>query len=237
MGKGKLRKFRENETFNHVIEPDAKGHITESHPLKGKWKNDFFNNQHPIVLELGCGKGEYSVGLAKLFPEKNFIGIDIKGARIWRGAKTSFEEKMTNIAFLRTRIELINSFFDKDEVDEIWITFPDPQMKKRRAKKRLTSPVFLSMYQKFLKNEGLINLKTDSRFLYQYTQAVVRANGLKIFKNTSDLYNENWTDKILSIQTHYEQLHIDDGDTINYIAFYLKHDQKLQEPDFTEEDG
>ena len=232
MGKGKLHKFQEIETFSHVIEPEVKEHITHSHSLKGEWNNKFFKNQNPIVLELGCGKGEYSVGLAKHFPNKNFIGVDIKGARIWRGAKTSFEEKITNIAFLRTRIELINSFFDTNEVDEIWITFPDPQMKKRRTKKRLTSSGFLTQYQKLLKNRGIVHLKTDSTFLYEYTNEVVKLNDLQIIRKTSDLYSENWTDKILSIQTHYEKLHIDEGDLINYISFYLDNDKELLEPDF-----
>ena len=236
MGKGKLHKFQEIKTFNHVIEPDIKGYLSENHHLKGKWNSDFFKNQNPIVLELGCGKGEYSVGLAQKFPNKNFIGIDIKGARIWRGAKTSSEKELQNIAFLRTRIELITSFFTEDEVDEIWITFPDPQMKKRRAKKRLTSINFLSNYQQFLKQNGIVNLKTDSTFLYEYTNAVVNTNTLKIIRNTSNLYAEDWTDEILSIQTHYEKLHIDDGDTINYISFNLDKNQKLIMPDFDEDD-
>lgn len=236
MGKGKLEKFKDNARFEHVIEPEVKGHVTVDHPLKGNWNTSFFKNNKPIVVELGCGKGEYTVGLARLFPKKNFIGVDIKGARIWRGAKTSFDEGLTNVAFLRTRIELINSFFAANEVDEIWITFPDPQMKKRRAKKRLTSSGFLGRYQQFLKNNGWVNLKTDSTFLYEYTNAVVNKNKLVIHKNTADLYSENWTDKILSIQTHYEQLHIDEGDRINYIAFELPQDQKLSEPEFDAED-
>lgn len=236
MGKGKLEKFQDNARFEHVIEPEVKGHVATDHPLKGNWKTSFFKNNKPIVVELGCGKGEYTVGLARLFPDKNFIGVDIKGARIWRGAKTSFDEGLTNVAFLRTRIELINSFFAANEVDEIWITFPDPQMKKRRAKKRLTSTGFLGRYQQFLKNNGWVNLKTDSTFLYEYTNAVVHENKLVIHKNTSDLYSENWTDKILSIQTHYEQLHIDEGDRINYIAFELPQNIKLSEPEFNAED-
>ena len=236
MGKGKLHKFQENETFSHVIEPEVKEHIAHNHSLKGKWKQSFFKNQNPIVLELGCGKGEYSVGLAKQFANKNFIGVDIKGARIWRGAKTSFEEKITNIAFLRTRIELINSFFTTDEVDEIWITFPDPQMKKRRAKKRLTSSMFLTQYQKLLRNRGIVHLKTDSKFLYEYTNEVVKLNNLQIIRKTSDLYSENWTDEILSIQTHYEKLHIDEGDLINYISFYLDNEKELLEPEFEYDD-
>lgn len=236
MGKGKLHKFQEIKTFNHVVEPDIKGYLSENHSLKGNWNSHFFKNQNPIVLELGCGKGEYSVGLAQKFPNKNFIGIDIKGARLWRGAKTSSEKELLNVGFLRTRIELINSFFGENEVDEIWITFPDPQMKKRRAKKRLTSINFLMKYQQFLKHNGIVNLKTDSKFLYEYTNAVVDANALTIIKNTSNLYNEEWVDDILSINTHYEKLHIDDGDTINYISFNLDKNLKLKQPDFIEDD-
>lgn len=236
MGKGKLRKFQENLLFEHVIEPEVKEYVEHNHSLKGKWNSDFFKNTNPIVLELGCGKGEYAVGLANIFPNKNFIGVDIKGARIWKGAKTSNQEKLSNIGFLRTRIELINSFFNENEADEIWITFPDPQMKKRRAKKRLTSSIFLSLYQKLIKDQGIVHLKTDSRFLYDYTNAVVKLNKLDIIRNTANLYAENWTDEILSIQTHYEKLHIDDGDTIHYISFYLDKNKSLLEPDFQEDD-
>jgi len=236
VGKGKLRKFREIGTYDHVVEANVKEQIDCDHPLKGKWKHEFFKNQNPIVLELGCGKGEYSVGMAKHFPDKNFIGIDIKGARIWRGAKTSLEENLTNVGFLRTRIELINLFFGEDEISEIWITFPDPQMKRRRAKKRLTSSIFLAQYQNILKDKGIVHLKTDSKFLYEYTNAIVKVNVLEVIKNTSNLYEENWTDEILSIQTHYEKLHIDDGDAINYISFYLDKNRSLQEPFFREGD-
>ncbi|MGE4287925.1 MAG: tRNA (guanosine(46)-N7)-methyltransferase TrmB [Salinivirgaceae bacterium] len=232
MGKGKLKKFQDNARFEHVIEPEVKGHVASDHALKGNWNTTFFKNKQPLVLELGCGKGEYSVGLARIFPEKNFIGVDIKGARIWKGAKTSFEEGLKNVAFLRTRIEVINSFFAPNEVDEIWITFPDPQMKKRRAKKRLTSSGFLSRYQKFIKNKALVHLKTDSTFLYEYTNEVVRVNQLKVIKNTPNLYGESWTDEILSIQTHYEQIHIDEGDRINYIVFELPKNKILIEPEF-----
>lgn len=230
VGKGKLKKFREIAEFEHVIEPEVKGYVEVDHSLKGKWNTEFFEKPNPIILELGCGKGEYSVGLAQEFPEKNFIGVDIKGARIWKGAKTSHELGLKNVGFLRTRIELINSFFTTDEVSEIWVTFPDPQSKKRRAKKRLTSSGFLTRYQKFLKNEGTIHLKTDSTFLYEYTLEVVKLNNLVILKNTSDLYTENWTDRVLSIQTHYEKLHIDEGDNINYLAFKLPKNLELKEP-------
>lgn len=232
MGKGKLNKFEENRSFAHVIEPEVKEYVEHNHSLKGKWNELFFKNNNPIVLELGCGKGEYSVGLAQMFPSKNFIGVDIKGARIWRGAKTSHQQQLNNIGFLRTRIELINSFFSENEADEIWITFPDPQMKKRRAKKRLTSSGFLGLYQKLLKHNGIVHLKTDSRFLYEYTNEVAKLNKLEIIKNTANLYSEGWTDEVLKIQTHYEKLHIDDGETIHYISFYLDKSKKLLEPDF-----
>lgn len=230
MGKRKLERFRQNTEFEHVIEPEVKEFIAVDHPIKGKWRSDFFKNENPIVIELGCGKGEYTVGLSKLFPEKNFIGVDIKGARIWRGAKDSFEQGIKNVGFLRTRIELINSFFVENEVDEIWITFPDPQMKKRRAKKRLTSPVFLKNYQKLLKDNGIVHLKTDSAFLYEYTNKVAELNQLEIIRNTSNLYSEHWTDQTLSIQTHYERLHIDEGENINYISFRLPKHKTLQDP-------
>jgi len=172
------------------------------------------------------------VGLAREFQNKNFIGVDIKGARIWKGAKASLEEKLANVAFLRTRIEVIEAFFAPNEISEIWITFPDPQMKSGRAKKRLTSARFLTRYQQFLLNQGLIHLKTDSKFFYEYTLEVVKYNKLELIKNTSNLYNEHWTDSILSIQTHYEKLHIDEGDSINYISFKLNNQQLLKEPTF-----
>lgn len=235
MGKGKLAKFRENETFENVFQPEVSDFLNYTHPLKGHWHDSVFKNENPIVLELGCGKGEYTVGMARMFPNKNFIGVDIKGARIWTGAKSSNLEQMRNVTFLRTRIELISSFFADNEVSEIWITFPDPQMKKRRAKKRLTSSAFLSMYQHLLADGGFVNLKTDSRFLYHYTCAVAEQNNLPILHKTADLYSEPWLDNVLSIKTYYEQLHIDDGDTIHYLKFSLPHNAKLIEPEFDEE--
>lgn len=235
MGKGKLAKFAENETFENVFQPEVTDFINFTHPLKGNWNKDVFKNDNPIVLELGCGKGEYTVGLGRMFPDRNFIGVDIKGARIWTGAKSSNLEQMKNVAFLRTRIEIISSFFAKNEVSEIWITFPDPQMKKRRAKKRLTSSLFLSMYQGLLADNGCINLKTDSRFLYRYSCEVAKQNSLQIERQTADLYNEPWLDDVLQIKTYYEQLHIDDGNTIHYLKFRLPQGKQLVEPDFDEE--
>lgn len=236
MGKGKLAKFRENETFENVFQPEVSDFLDYTYPLKGKWRKEVFKNDNPIVLELGCGKGEYTVGLARKFPDKNFIGIDIKGARIWTGAKSANTEQLRNVAFLRTRIEIIKAFFDKNEVNEIWITFPDPQMKKRRAKKRLTSSLFLTMYQELLTDNGSVNLKTDSRFLYRYTCEVAQQNNLEIEFQTADLYNEPWIDDVLQIKTYYEQLHIDDGNTIHYLKFKLPQNKQLVEPDFDEEE-
>ncbi len=230
MGKGKLRKFQQNAAYQHVVEPEVEEFVVHSHSLKGKWNVSFFKNENPIVVEFGCGKGEYTVGLGQLFPKKNFVGVDIKGARIWRGATDSQEKQLNNVGFLRTRIELITSFFDTNEIDEIWITFPDPQMKKRRAKKRLTSSVFLKKYQQLLKDNGIVHLKTDSSFLYEYTLEVIKLNELELIKSTDNLYQETWTDDILNIQTHYERLHIDDGDTINYVSFRLPKEKALIEP-------
>ena len=232
MGKGKLAKFRENETFANVFQPEVSDFTNFTHELKGTWHSSVFKNNNPIVLELGCGKGEYTVGMARMFPDKNFIGVDIKGARIWTGAKASNLEQMSNVAFLRTRIEIIRAFFAPGEVSEIWITFPDPQMKKRRAKKRLTSSLFLTMYQQLLADNGFVNLKTDSRFLYKYSCEVAVQNGLEIIRQSADLYSEPWIDDVLGIKTYYEQLHIDDGNTIHYLKFRLPASKPLIEPDF-----
>ena len=171
MGKDKLRRFRENLTFDCFVQPEFDEVFHCDHPLKGRWRSDFFRNDNPIVLELGCGKGEYTVALAEHDPSRNYIGIDIKGARMWRGAKSVTERKIANAGFLRTRVEFINGLFAENEVDEIWITFPDPQLKSRRAKKRLTSPLFLEYYARLLKSDGWINLKTDSKHLFAYTNA------------------------------------------------------------------
>lgn len=198
-------------------------------PMKGKWNSEFFKNDNPIVLELGCGKGEYAVGLARKFPNLNFIGVDIKGARMWTGAKQAETEGLKNVAFVRTHIELIASFFTKDEVSEIWITFPDPQMKK--VNKRLTSTRFMNLYRNILKPNGIIHLKTDSPFLYTYTDAMVSLNKLETLVNTNDLYKSGLADDILEIRTFYEQQWLDRGLTIKYIKFLLDADTELQEPD------
>ena len=228
MGKNKLARWTELDSFNNVIQPEIGEVSGKDHPIKGRWNKEIFKNGNPLVLELGCGKGEYSVGLATRFPEKNFIGVDIKGARMWRGAKTSNEQKMSNVAFLRTRIEFINSFFTTDEVDEIWVTFPDPHPGLRNSNKRLTSPWFLNMYRQFLKNKGLIHLKTDNTELYNYTKNVVENNGLEIDYNTDDLYSAGAYDDILSIRTHYEKIFLNAGLKINYIRFRLNNEKKCE---------
>lgn len=229
MGKNKLKKFAEMETFENVFQYPFAVIEREGFPLKGNWKKDFFKNDNPIVLELGCGKGEYAVGLARRFPDKNYIGVDIKGARMWTGAKAAVKEGISNVAFLRTNIELIDRFFEAGEVSEIWITFPDPQMKKVR--KRLTSTRFLELYRNILIANGIMHLKTDSPFLYTYTDALVKLNELPVEVNTADLYNSNIVDDILEIKTFYEQQWLDRGLSIKYIKFHLDHTTELTEPD------
>lgn len=222
MSKNKLAKFADMETFPHVFQyPFAVLQQQEGgFPLKGRWHTDFFHNDHPIVLELGCGRGEYTVGLGKRYAEKNFIGIDIKGARMWAGAKESLQEGMPNVAFLRTDIELLDRFFAEEEVAEIWITFPDPQMKK--VGKRLTGTRFLSLYDKVLEKGGRIHLKTDSPFLYTYTKALVELNDLPVHEITDDLYGKGCVEnEILGIRTYYEQQWLERGLTIKYISFGL----------------
>ncbi len=221
MGKDKARRFAENLTFKNMIQPEFEEIFHKDHPLKGRWHEDFFKNSNPIVLELGCGRGEYTVALGQANPDKNFIGVDIKGARMWRGAKTATQENLANIGFVRTRIEFINSFFAEGEVSEIWITFPDPQLKTRRAKKRLTSPIFLEYYSKMLVADGLIHLKTDSQHLYNYTNAVVENYGLTRNVANNDIYGSGYADERLSIKTAYEKMFLDRGLPITYTQFSL----------------
>jgi tRNA (guanine-N7-)-methyltransferase len=229
VGKNKLRRFEENTTFPNLIQPKFEEVFRIDYMLKGKWNESFFKNDKPIVLELGCGKGEYTVGLAKMFPEKNFVGIDIKGARMWRGAKTAVESGMNNVAFIRTRIENIASFFGKDEVSEIWITFPDPQLKRINSMKRLTSSRFLSLYKTILKPKGIIHLKTDSLALHLYTKNLLNINDLKVHTCTDDLYTSVKDDSILSIRTFYEQQYLDKGLPITYICFELSNEKPFIE--------
>ena len=221
MGKDKLKRFAENLTFKCLVQPSFEVIFHKDHPLKGHWNRDFFANDRPIILELGCGKGEYTIALADRNPQYNYIGVDIKGARMWRGAKTATERGMDNVGFLRTRIEFIDSFFAEGEVSEIWITFPDPQLKTRRAKKRLTSPLFLEYYARFLHEDGWINLKTDSQHLYEYTNEVIRRFGLPCEVSNRDIYGTGYADETLSVKTAYEARFLQMGLPITYTRFSL----------------
>ncbi|MEC5173212.1 MULTISPECIES: tRNA (guanosine(46)-N7)-methyltransferase TrmB [Chryseobacterium] len=224
MGKNKLARFAENKILPNVVQP-TREEALNGFNLKGKWRTEFFKNENPIVLELGCGKGEYTVGLAKAFPEKNFIGIDVKGARFWFGAKEAHENGMQNVAFLRTQIELVDYFFAENEVDEIWITFPDPQIKYKRTKHRLTHPDFLNRYKKFLKPGGIIHLKTDSEFLHGYTLGFLQGAGYEIITAHHDIYGapeyDPGTLHLRDIRTYYEELFSAKGKTITYIKFKI----------------
>lgn len=220
--KNKLKRFKENETFPNVIQPTREETFAGfSH--KGNW-NSFFKNNNPIVLELGCGKGEYTLALAEKNPDKNFIGIDIKGARFWRGAKTALETNKTNVAFLRTQIELIDLCFEENEVDEIWITFPDPQIKYTRTKHRLTNQEFLKKYNTILKPEGIIHLKTDSEFMHGYTLGLLHGEGHEVLYAHHDVYNNFHSPKeVIETQTFYESQYLETGKAITYIKFRLKY--------------
>ncbi len=221
MGKNKHKKFAENETFDIMVQAPRADLLLNGLKYKGKWHQHFFNNDNPIVLELGCGKGEYTVGLAEKFPNKNFIGIDIKGARMWRGARTATDNKMTNVGFLRTKIEYLNSCFAKGEVSELWITFPDPQIKYRRRKKRLTAPDMLEVYRDILSDKGVIFLKTDSQFLHGYTLGIIEGFGHELLDSSYDIDRQKPNDKLLQIRTNYEEIFRDKGMTITYIKFKL----------------
>ena len=234
MSKGKLQKFAEMETFPNVFQfPYSAMADNKPFAMKGSWRSDYFHNDNPIVLELGCGKGEYTVGLARLFPNVNFIGVDIKGARMHQGAKQALEEKLPNVAFLRTNIEIIDRFFDNDEVQEIWLTFSDPQMKNPR--KRLSSTFFLQRYRHFLTDGGILHLKTDSNFLFTYTSLMVEHNKLPLVFKTDDLYHTEGIDEatrqILGIQTYYESQWIERGLNIKYLKFHLPKASELEESD------
>ena len=219
--KNKLKRFKENETFKNVIQPKRKEVEDGTLVLKGKWR-EHFNNENPIVLELGCGKGAYTVGLARRNPQKNFIGIDIKGARFWRGAKTALEEGLENVVFLRTQIELVDSMFAKSEISEIWITFPDPQIKYKRTKHRMTNENFLEKYRKILSPQGLIHLKTDSEFMHGYTLGLLHGLGLEVLYANHDVYkNEGSPEEVLKIQTFYENQYLQEGKPITYIQFRI----------------
>ena len=220
--KNKLKRYRQNELFENVIQPERQQIEEGLFPLKGQWHKTFFKNEHPIVLELGCGKGEYSVHLAKQNKHKNFIGIDIKGARFWRGAKTAIDDGMQNIGFLRTQIELITACFAADEVDEIWITFPDPQIKFKRTKHRLTNPEFLNKYKQILKPQGVIHLKTDSEFLHGYTLGVLEHYPSELLYAHHDIYNNLYSPKhATAVQTFYEKIFLAKNKAITYMQFKL----------------
>ena len=220
MGKDKLKRFAETATFRNFIQPTNYYHAGD-HALKGKWGSNYFKNNHPITLELGCGKGEYTVGLATRYVENNYIGVDIKGARMWKGAKTALENDINNVGFLRIPIGQINQFFDKDEVSGIWITFPDPQPQKPRTNKRLTSPPFLERYSKFLKKDSLIHLKTDNVPLFDYTLEVIAQRGHKLLYHTHDLYNTELDNEAKHIQTYYEGMFLEKKQPICYLNFTL----------------
>ncbi|MEC8852804.1 MAG: tRNA (guanosine(46)-N7)-methyltransferase TrmB [Bacteroidota bacterium] len=222
MAKNKLKKFSQMKEYPHVIQPIL-DELKKGFCLKGKWGKDFFKNDNPLVLELGCGMGEYSVGLAKKYPDKNFLGIDIKGARIWQGATESLEKGMNNVGFLRIRIDWIEMCFAHTEIDEIWITFPDPQLKKRRGTKRLTHPGFLKHYKKILKEDAPIHLKTDSQFLHGFTLGVIAGENHILEDATEDLYNSNQQREHMDIKTHYEKIFLKKGLPITYLRFKLNY--------------
>ncbi len=222
-GKNKIKRFVENETFGNVFQPLREDVVSGNFSLKGKWHKDFFGNENPIVLELGCGKGEYSVGLASRFPDKNFVGIDVKGARFWRGAKTAVDDGLTNVAFVRTQIEILEYVFATNEVDEIWITFPDPQIKYKRTKHRMTNSEFLKLYQKFLKPNGIVNLKTDSEFMHGYTLGLLHGEGHEVIYANHNIYvNEGSPAEVTEIQTFYENQYLATNKAITFIRFRIK---------------
>lgn len=249
MGKNKLQRWAELETFRNVIQPGPSLKPGTDDPLKGNWRREVFGNNNPVVLELACGKGEYTIGLSQLFPDANFVGVDIKGARIWRGAKTASEKAISNTAFLRTRIEFISSFFGPDEIDEIWIVFPDPHPGKKNSNLRLTCPFFLNKYRELLKDNGIVHLKTDNTELYNYTLKLATDNALEILYATNDMdsmrldnipvpgslsrgpqdndYISRISPGIHSIKTHYELKFMERGFKINYLAFRLEKNKNI----------
>lgn len=261
MGHDKLRKFAENETFRCLLQPDAASVLDKSadpseglklkdHPIRGHWNEKMFAAAQPIVLELGCGKGEYTIDLSRREPSANYIGVDIKGARLWKGAKAATQDNLPNVAFLRTRIEFIDAFFAPEEVSEVWLTFSDPQMKSENS--RLTSPLFLERYRRFLKPGGIIHLKTDSRFLHEYSKAVAQENGLTILACTDDLYGEgrqsvmdsplrsvsgkSAVDALFEVRTFYERMFMEQGYKITYLSFVIDHEGPFRHPESFDSD-
>ena len=223
--KNKLQRFAENETFGNLFQYSYE-EAKEGVPLKGKWASEFFQNDHPIVLELGCGKGEYTVGLAQQNPDRNYIGLDIKGARIWRGLKTANEGNLKNVAFVRTRINLIEYYFGPDEVSEIWITFPDPHPRETKERKRLTSPQFLERYRKLVRKDGIVHLKTDNIIVFDYTLEVIREEGLELLFSSEDVYGEGLDNEVTRIQTFYEKKWLEHGTKIKYLKFRLNRHER-----------
>lgn len=220
MTKRKLQRFAENSTFDHFFQPYYH-ELISGFRLRGKWNSDFFKNENPLVVELGCGKGEFTVGLGRKYPEKNFIGIDVKGARLWRGAKTTDDENLPNIAFIRRQVEHLEHLFAPGEVDEIWITFPVPQIKNTAVKKRLTSPQFLNRYRKVAKTSSIIHLKTDNTMFFDYTLEVIQEQNLPLLFSSYDIYKSPDHEDVTSIQTHYEAIFAAKGETIKYLKFVL----------------
>ena len=228
MGKGKLKKFADMASYDNVIEHPYSVVDDVAFPMKGNWKREFFKNDNPIVLELGCGRGEYTVALAKQYPEKNFIGVDIKGARMWTGATEAKEAALANVGFLRTNIEIIDRLFAAGEVSEIWLTVPDPQMKKYT--KRLTSSLFLARYRNILATDAIVHLKTDSNFMFTYTKYITEVNALPVVECIEDVHGQEVVSEVLKIRTYYESQWLSRGITIKYISFNLPAKEQYQEP-------
>lgn len=221
--KNKLKRFQENDTFQNVFQPTREEVVSGEFALKGNWNNDFFKNNNPIIVELGCGKGEYTVGLAEQNPDKNYIGIDVKGARFWRGAKSAIDAGMSNVAFIRTQIELVDFIFANHEISEIWITFPDPQIKYKRTKHRMTNSEFLQLYKKILKPDGIVNLKTDSEFMHGYTLGLLHGEGHEVLYANHNVYvNEGSPQEVTGFQTFYEKQYLANNKAITYIKFKIK---------------
>jgi len=230
MSKNKLQKFKEMEVFENVMQPDIKDLLNINFPLKGNWNKNYFKNNNPIVLEVGAGKAEYTVALAEKYPDKNFIALDIKGARLWKGAKDALDKNLKNAAFLRTKIDFITSFFDKDEVCEIWIPFPDPQPRKQR--KRLVAPMFLNRYRQFIKQDAIINLKTDNRYLFDYASAMLKENNIEPIEQIEDLYNSETQSDVKITKTFYENKFLKKDAIITFLKFKINRDTELVDIDF-----
>lgn len=218
------------KAFGNVFQPGPGEIFRNAYFLKGKWRKGYFRNDNPVILELGCGKGDYTIRLAELYPSLNLIGMDIKGARMWTGARYAIDNNLKNVAFIRARIEFVTSFFARNEINEIWLTFPDPQIKKRRNKKRLTGSLFLEMYRQFLTDGGTIHLKTDSKDIFEYTRMLILHNKFRLLNETEDLYRSDITGAPRDIRTYYENQFLEKGMTIFYLSFSLNHAKEIEEP-------